>query len=249
MPRYFCQVAYHGASYHGWQIQKNANSIQAELSEALTRILRSDIEITGSGRTDKGVHASKQIFHFDSLSSIQGDTLTHRLNSLLPNNIAIKEIVEVADTAHARFDATRRGYVYRINRTKSPFEQGLSYFYHRPLQVELMNEAAEMLLGKHDYQAFSKVHTEVNNFFCDIFESYWTMQEDILTYHVTANRFLRGMVRAIVGTLLLVGENKIDLDTFANIIKSGDRRRAGRSVPAEGLYLSEVEYPDSIFKS
>lgn len=246
MNRYFCHVAYHGARYHGWQKQKNAHTLQAVLEEALSNMLRADIEITGSGRTDKGVHAFEQVFHFDCSGNIDCEKILFRLNAYLPVDISANKLYKVNKNAHARFDAKKRSYIYRINRVKSPFEQGLSYYFHRPLLVERMNEASDLLIGQHDFESFSKVHTDVNNFVCEIFTSQWQLNNELLTYHVTANRFLRGMVRTIVGTLLLVGEDKINLKSFEEIIESKDRRSAGRAVPAQGLYLSEVQYPESI---
>ncbi len=207
------------------------------------------ITITGSGRTDTGVHASQQFFHFDSIKSLDTKKAVYKLNAVLPKDIAIQDIFAVNPEAHARFDAMKRSYIYRINQTKNPFLNGLSYAYYKKPDVESMNRAAEKLLGERDFESYSKVKTEVNNFICNVSEAKWVKEKDGLLFHISANRFLRGMVRTIVGTLLLVGEGKLSMEDFENILMARDRKKAGRSVPPEGLYLSCVEYSDKIYAS
>ncbi|MCL4154095.1 UNVERIFIED_CONTAM: hypothetical protein GTU68_025978 [Idotea baltica] len=245
MPRYFLDIAYNGTAYHGWQIQGNAHTVQAELQKCLSTVLRSKIDIMGSGRTDTGVHATHQIAHFDVES--MDDQLVYKLNSFLPKDISIQGIREVNAEAHTRFDATERSYQYFINQAKSPFLENLSYYYPKLLDLDLMNEAAKKLLGEQNFESFSKVKTEVNTFICTIKEARWEKQNDSIVFHVTANRFLRGMVRALVGTLLDVGQKKLTVADFVKIIESRDRKQAGRSVPAHGLYLTKVVYPDSVY--
>ncbi|MEM8565522.1 MAG: tRNA pseudouridine(38-40) synthase TruA [Bacteroidota bacterium] len=245
MKRFFFDVSYDGTNYHGWQRQENAISVQQMVEEALSTVLRSEISIIGSGRTDTGVHCEQQFFHAD-LNHIDTKKLHLRLNSLLPKDIGINAIFEVRKDAHARFDAVQRTYQYRIHTKKNPFLRQFSYYYRKPIDLELMNEASTHLLGQQDFKSFSKVKTEVNNFTCHITLAKWTkMNEDIL-FEISANRFLRGMVRAIVGTLFLVGEEKISLSAFREVILAKDRRMAGAAAPAHGLFLTGVSYPKSI---
>lgn len=246
--RYFFEIAYDGTQYHGWQRQKNAISVQEVVEEALTRITREEVSVTGSGRTDTGVHCEQQFFHADFESSMNEGKLQFKLNSYLPSDISIQSIRSVHDEAHARFDALSRAYEYRIVKTKTPFLQGYSYYYTKSLDVKTMNEAAALLLGAHDFQAFSKVKTEVNNFICNITSAHWREEGNLLIFYIEANRFLRGMVRAIVGTLLQVGLGKLSLPEFRATIDSKDRKQAGAAAPPEGLFLIKVEYPQSIYK-
>lgn len=246
MPRYFMRLAYHGTPYHGWQRQQNAHSVQEELEKALHTILNEEIAITGSGRTDTGVHAKAQVAHFDSSKRLEIKRVANQLNGLLPMSIAIDRCWEVAPDAHARFDAIYRSYAYHIHKQKSPFLEGLSYFYRPDLNIEKMNIASQSLLGVQDFKSFSKVKTEVNHFNCEILEAYWEIKNNDLIFNVKANRFLRGMVRALVGTLMDVGREKIDVSTFERIIAARNRGEAGRAVPPQGLYLTEVAYPKSI---
>ena len=245
--RYFVEISYDGTHYHGWQRQENAVSVQQVLEESLSLLLRKEITITGSGRTDTGVHCSQQYFHVDLEREEDVHGLHYKLNSLLPADISINGVSKVDQQAHARFTAISRGYEYRITRKKNPFLKKYAYHFYKPLNVTLMNEASKILLGKHDFEAFSKVKTEVENFYCDISEAHWTLQGDLLVFKVTANRFLRGMVRALVGTLLEVGMGKMGLEQFQEVIDSKDRRRAGFSAPAQGLFLTSVRYPGEIF--
>ena len=246
--RYFIELSYKGTNYHGWQIQNDVISVQEEIQNALSKILRKKTEITASGRTDTGVHATQQFVHFDYEEPLNADKLKYRLNSLLNKDIAVRNIVEVKEDAHARFDAHERSYEYHIHLCKSPFLDGLSYYYRFKPNLEEMNKACELLMGKKDFECFSKVKTEVNHFVCDIKACIWEQKDDKYILKITANRFLRNMVRAIVGTLLDIGENKYPAEHLLKIIESKNREKAGRSVPAEGLFLCKVSYPSSIFK-
>lgn len=247
MIRYFFEIAYRGSAYNGWQSQANAPSIQAVVEDALSKILRHDVKIVGSGRTDTGVHCKQQFFHTDLSKEIQPDTLRWKLNAFLPDDIAIRSIRKVKPDAHARFSATQRSYEYHINYEKEPFQVGLTLQHHKTLDVEVMNRAADLLVGEHDFTSFSKVKTDVNNFRCTITEAYWKEHGTSLVFHISANRFLRGMVRAIVGTLLEVGQKKITVQDFKKIIESKDRKKAGANVSPDGLFLTKVKYPSSIF--
>jgi tRNA pseudouridine38-40 synthase len=248
MNRYFIELSYKGTNFHGWQRQPNAISVQEVIEQGLSKILRTPIEIQGSSRTDTGVHAAQQFAHFETDEPIKDfGKLIYGLNSLLPKDVAIIDIHAVAADAHSRFDATHRRYLYRILRKKNPFWVGLAYKYITPLDVNLMNEACEIMKHYTDFQSFSKYHTDVKTFNCTISKAYWEETEDLLIFHVEANRFLRGMVRAIVGTMLDVGIGKVTLAGFEEILKAKDRKYAGNAAPAEGLTLVEVGYPDGYF--
>lgn len=240
--RYFIQFAYNGTHYHGWQIQPNASSVQETLNKAFSVLLNESISIMGAGRTDSGVHASEMYGHFDTEKKLDVPILIHKLNSYLPKDIAVFNIILVHDDAHCRFDATKRTYEYHINTIKNPFLEELSWYVTQKLDVDLMNEAAQLLLKHTDFQCFSKVHTDVNTFDCTIFEAYWKQENGKLIFTISANRFLRNMVRAIVGTLINIGLKKITLTDFENIIASKSREKAGFSVPAHGLYLTQIHY-------
>lgn len=246
MPRYFFEIAYDGTCYHGWQRQENADTVQQTVEEALSLISRKSVVITGSGRTDTGVHCEQQYFHCDFQDAIEPRNLQHKLNSLLPASISINYIFEVRDDVHARFTALSRSYEYRIVLCKNPFLEKYAYHFHKPLDVALMNEAAQCFLGENDFKAFSKVKTEVDHFRCIISKTTWTQKGDLLLFEITANRFLRGMVRAIVGTLLEVGMHKQGVSDVENIIASKDRKMAGAAAPAKGLFLTSVKYPEDI---
>jgi tRNA pseudouridine38-40 synthase len=246
MMRYFFEITYDGVNYSGWQNQLNALGVQQVVEEALTKLLREKISIVGSGRTDTGVHCVQQFFHADIEKEFRHTELIQRLNSLLPRDIAIRSIVEVKPNAHARYDAIERSYDYHLTRKKNPLVVGRAYYFFKECDIALMNEAAAMLIGKHDFTSFSKVKTDVNHFECDMKKAKWLKKGDLWIFTITANRFLRGMVRAIVGTLLDVGTKKISLKDFQSIIKSKDRKKAGMNVPAEGLYLTRVKYPKRI---
>jgi len=245
--RFFFEISYNGTHYHGWQNQKNAIGVQQVVEEALSKLLREGISIVGSGRTDTGVHCVQQYFHSDIEADFNPKDLVHKLNSFLPKDIAIKNILTVKPEAHARYDAYERSYQYKITRVKDPLLVGYAHYFFRELDVSTMERASALLIGEHDFECFSKVKTDVNHFICDIKEANWNQKGDLLVFNITANRFLRGMVRAIVGTLLDVGNNKITVKQFQEILKSKDRKKAGMNAPPEGLYLTEVKYPKSVF--
>jgi tRNA pseudouridine38-40 synthase len=245
--RYFFEISYHGKSFAGWQSQKNALGIQTIVEDGLSKILRSDIKIVGSGRTDTGVHCEQQFFHTDIESDFDANHLIAKLNSFLPQSIAIKSIRPVKGDAHARYDAVERSYEYRITKVKTPFLEGMALHYFKALDIQTMNKAAALLVGAHDFTSFSKVKTDVNHFLCDIKKASWKEEGGLLIFSVTANRFLRGMVRAIVGTLLDVGTGKISMRDFKEVINSKDRKKAGANVAPYGLFLTKVKYPPSIF--
>jgi tRNA pseudouridine38-40 synthase len=246
MSRYALQFAYDGGSFHGYQIQPNAHSVQAELEEKLSLLLGETVAITGSGRTDTGVHASHQVAHFDTSSLIDGNFI-YRLNRMLSPALTAQAIFSVADDFHARFDATSRTYEYKITRHKDPFLRDFAYWYEADLDVSAMNESAQLLLNHTDFQCFSKVKTEVNTFDCKIMRAFWEVQDDHLIFTIEGNRFLRGMVRSIVGTLLEIGMGKWTAENLKQIFESKSRQEAGRSVPAHGLHLVKVAYPEASF--
>ena len=246
--RYFLTFAYNGTPFHGWQRQPNAPSVQETLEEALSTLLRKKIALTGAGRTDTGVHAQKMVAHFEAdLSSEKEANLVHLLNRFLDENIAILDLVRVQPDAHARFDATARTYAYHLGYSKQPFKQGLVYEVPIALDINKMNAAAGILLEYQDFEAFAKKHSDVKTFLCDISYARWESQEQGAIFTITANRFLRNMVRAIVGTLVEVGRGKISVEKMHQIIQSKERGEAGFSVPACGLYLTEIHYPERIF--
>jgi tRNA pseudouridine38-40 synthase len=245
--RYFIKLAYNGTHYHGWQYQPNAASVQETMNKAFSVLLNTTINLMGAGRTDTGVHAKEMYAHFDFETPFDIPSLVHKLNSYLPKDIVIYTIIPVHDEAHTRFDATKRTYEYHINTFKDVFSQEQSWYFHQKLDIDLMNEAAQLLFNHTDFQCFSKVNTDVNTFDCTIFEAYWTQgtaeqENGNLIFTISANRFLRNMVRAIVGTLVNIGLNKITLADFTAIIESKNRDKAGFSVPAHGLYLTKIEY-------
>ncbi len=241
--RYFIQFSYKGTSYHGWQFQPNAVSVQETLTQAVSVILNETIELMGAGRTDTGVHAKLMYAHFDTDKEFDAATLVHKLNSYLPKDIAVFHIIAVKDDAHARFDATQRTYQYHIHHFKDAFLNEQSWYYPTELDLDLMNQAAAELLKHTDFQCFSKVNTDVNTFNCKITQAFWTRNGNQLVFTISADRFLRNMVRAIVGTLINVGLHKITIEDFNAIIASKDRSEAGFSVPAHGLYLTDIRYP------
>lgn len=245
--RFFLDITYIGSAFHGWQIQENASSVQAEINHALSTILRMPVECVGSGRTDTGVHATGQVAHFDSEVVFESSSLVHKLNSLLPKSIAINDCRQVQAAVHARFDAGFRSYQYHIHQRKNPFKTGKSYLFNKILNYEAIDQACELIKDWRNFEAFSRVQTEVNNFNCEIKVIKWEHSLEESTFHVSANRFLRGMVRAMVGTLLEIGQEKINLIQLKEILESKDRRKAGRAVPPDGLYLTKVSYPDHIY--
>ena len=245
--RYFLELSYKGSPFHGWQVQQNAFTIQECLEKALSTYFRRPIAVMGSGRTDTGVHASLQVCHFDLTGEELGENFIKAVNAILPKEIAILGIRKVIPEAHARFNAIKRSYFYRIVFSKNPFLQDLSWQLFQQPDVNAMNEAAKILLEYDDFECFSKVHTEVKHFRCTIYTAYWELKEEQLLFHITANRFLRGMVRSIVGTLLEVGMGHRPIDDLHQIIASKDRTQAGKSAPAKGLFLSQIEYPTPIY--
>ncbi|WP_340203083.1 tRNA pseudouridine(38-40) synthase TruA [Ascidiimonas sp. W6] len=240
--RYFIEFAYNGKNYHGWQRQPSAISVQETLENALSLLLRENITVTGAGRTDAGVHAKQMFAHFESTKLSDFDFLINRLNAFLPSDIAITNVFEVAAEAHARFDAISRTYEYWVVNKKDPFLSAYSYYCHKKPDVNLMNEAAELLYVYKDFQCFSKSNTDVKTYLCDISQASWKVTPDKLVFTITADRFLRNMVRAIVGTLLDVGLGKISKEDVKKIIESKNRSMAGVSVPAHALYLTSVVY-------
>lgn len=245
--RYFIEIAYLGKNFHGWQLQENAVTIQGEIEKAFSTIFKEKVQVHGSSRTDAGVHARQQFAHFD-FHEIDCQELTYRLNRFLNPEIAVKGIYPVSEDAHSRFDATGRKYIYRIIRQKDPFKREVSALYSREVDLELLNKAAEILFEYRDFQCFSKVKTDVYTYNCEIREAKWVWNKDTLEFHISADRFLRGMVRAIVGTILDVGYEKITLVDFRTIIEGKDRRNAGMAAKAEGLTLERVFYPENYFK-
>ncbi len=240
--RYFIRFSYNGTNYHGWQVQPNAVTVQETLTKAMTTVLNCPIELMGAGRTDTGVHAKIMYAHFDTEIAIDSGNLVHKLNSFLLKDIAVHEIIAVHDTAHARFDATKRTYEYHIHTFKNPFLADLSWYSTSQLDVDAMNEAAKLLLTHTDFECFSKVNTDVNTFNCKVTIAQWSQDENKLIFTISADRFLRNMVRAIVGTLINVGLHKITRVDFQAILESKNRSEAGFSVPAHGLYLTEIAY-------
>jgi tRNA pseudouridine38-40 synthase len=241
--RYFIELSYKGTDFKGWQRQPNAISVEETLEKALSTLLRQPVQIVGSSRTDSGVHAVQQFAHFDLDVEIPNiDRLVHCANGILPRTIVVIAIFKVKDEVHSRFAATHRAYEYRIATRKSPFLTDLVYFFNPKLDVNLMNAAAQILFQYIDYECFCKLHTDVKTFNCKITEAQWTQQGDLLVFRIKSDRFLRGMVRAIVGTMIDVGTGKISIADFENIIVSKKRANASAQAPAEGLFLVEVGY-------
>ncbi len=248
MQRYFIDLAYEGTRYHGWQIQPNGISVQECLMKALSTFLRREVEVTGAGRTDAGVHAVHMIAHFDSETPIDADKLTDKLNRLLPPDISVYGIRQVHPDAHARFDAVSRTYKYCITTAKYPFDRHLKCRVFGRLDFDAMNEAARTLFEYTDFTSFSKLHTDVKTNNCRIMQAEWIQVSDTdWEFMIQADRFLRNMVRAIVGTLLEVGRGKLTVDGFRKVIEQKDRCRAGSSVPGQALFLMDVAYPESLF--
>lgn len=244
--RYFLEIAYNGKKYHGWQNQPDAVSVQEKIEEALSTLLRTKIEIVGAGRTDTGVHATQIFAHFDYSESASTANLVFRLNSLLPKDIAIRDFFPVRPDAHARFDALSRTYIYKISLEKNPFLEDFAFRLQQKPDIAAMNKAAKILFQYDDFQCFSRSKTDVKTYNCKIYEAFWTEKDKQLIFTITADRFLRNMVRAIVGTLLDVGFYKISIDEMHNIIVQKNRSNAGASVPAKGLYLTKITYPDTL---
>jgi tRNA pseudouridine38-40 synthase len=247
MPRYFLEVSYKGANYAGFQIQQNANSIQAEVEKALGIFFKAAFSLTGSSRTDAGVHALSNYFHFDSESLScytleQLNKAVYNLNAILPDDIVVSSIRNVADLAHCRFDAHSREYKYHIYQSKDPFLSDRAYYYPYTLDVDVLQKVATLIQSHNDFTSFSKRNTQVTSFNCTILKSEWLLEQNVLVYNIQANRFLRGMVRGLVGTMLKAGRGKISVDEFQSILLSRDCTQADFSVPAHGLFLVKVEY-------
>ena len=235
--------SYDGSRYHGWQIQPNGDSVQAKLQHALSLLLRSEIIVTGAGRTDAGVHARMMVAHFDYEAEIDGRQLAYKLNKLLPYDIAVDRVEHVADDLHARFSATSRMYRYYLHTTKNPFLSNTSYEIHYPLDFSKMNEAAKVLLDYEDFGAFCKSHADVKTTICHVTVAEWHQTSPTTWYfEIRANRFLRTMVRAVVGTLVDVGRGRVSIDDFRKIIEGKKRTEAGESMPAHALFLEDITY-------
>ena len=248
--RYFVEISYHGKDYHGWQYQPNAISIQEVIENALTVLIGVKIAIVGCGRTDAGVHAIQYYFHFDTSNTIEESKLKFKLNAILPKSISVHELFLVMEKGHARFDAISRTYEYRIYLGKNPFLIDTTLqVQNQEFDLEKMNLASKALLDYNNFKAFSKSRTDVKTYDCVVSLAEWIKHGDHLIFHITANRFLRNMVRAIVGTLLDVGTGRTTLDEFIKIIEKKDRTYAGASVKAKGLFLTKVNYPETIMKN
>lgn len=241
--RYFIEFAYNGKNYHGFQTQPNATSVQETLTNALQLLVDKSIQIVGAGRTDSGVHAKQMFAHFDVENAIENSLLIPKLNSYLPKDIVIYSIFKVKEETHARFDAIARTYEYYIHNYKDAFLDDLSWYCFQPLDINLMNKACQILFEHTDFECFSKVQTEVHTFNCSVSEAKWKKIGNQLIFTIKADRFLRNMVRAIVGTMINIGSGKTSLEEFKEIIESKNRSKAGFSVPAHGLFLVKIDYP------
>lgn len=244
--RYFIELSYNGKAYHGWQNQPKSISVQEIIEDSLSKLLSDTIAIVGAGRTDAGVHASQMFAHFDTEVTFIEKDLVYKLNSFLPKDIAVHTIFKVKPNAHARFDALSRTYVYRITLKKNVFTFDNVFYLKYDLNVDKMNEACKVLFMYKDFQCFSKTKTDVKTFDCDIMKAEWFFKEDELHFTIKADRFLRNMVRAIVGTMINIGIGKLNVEDLHTIIASKNRSEAGFSVPAHALYLIEVAYPNNI---
>lgn len=244
MSRYFIEVAYKGTNYSGFQIQENANTIQAEIEKAISILQRESISLTGSSRTDAGVHALQNYFHFDFADVIHPQ-FVYKINAILPADIVVHNIHKMSEQAHARFDAVSREYIYKIHQLKNPFLQDVSYFYPFKLDFNLLKEAASIVKVQTNFFAFAKTNTQVKNFNCIITRSEWIIKDDQLTYTIEGNRFLRGMVRLITGTILKVGRGKLSLKDFEQLFT--EDRKALYAAPAHGLSLQKVRFPENYF--
>ena len=241
--RYFITLSYDGTRFHGWQIQPNGISVQGELQRGLSLLLRVPVQVTGAGRTDTGVHATMMVAHFDVECAIDCDQLTYKLNKLLPQDIAVQKVEPVSADMHARFSARARTYFYYIHTSKSPFRRHYSCELHYPLDFERMNEAAGLLLGYDDFGAFCKSHADVKTTLCHVTRAEWVQLEgDAWRFEITANRFLRNMVRAVVGTLIDVGRGRLTIADFRRVVEGKKRTEAGESMPGHALFLERIVY-------
>lgn len=246
--RYFLELAYFGKAYHGWQNQPNAVTVQQKIEIALGVVFQQKTHIVGAGRTDTGVHAQQIFAHFDADKQLEKNIFLFKMNSLLPPDIAVKDVFEVKSDAHARFDALSRSYEYHIIQSKDPFLGDRSYYLKNKLDLDKMNKAAEILKDYINFKCFSKSKTDVKTYNCKITEAIWKDENEVLVFYISSDRFLRNMVRAIVGTLLEIGFGKQPVENMHQIIKSKDRSKAGASVPAKALYLTQVIYPETVLK-
>lgn len=248
--RFFLELSYKGTAYSGFQVQENAHTIQAELEKTLRVLLREPVELTGSSRTDAGVHALQNYFHFDLSKSFQQyrlkdmQELAYKLNAILPQDIAVRSVRSMPDDAHCRFDASYREYNYYLSRSKNPFVQDRSWYFPYPVDMGLLNEAAALLMEYNDFTSFSKKNTQAKTFLCRITCSEWTVKRSLLIYKVRSDRFLRGMVRALTATMLDVGKGRTSLEEFRSIIEGKDCTKANFAAPAQGLFLMEVAFPE-----
>ena len=250
MPRFFIQLSFKGTNYHGWQSQPNANTIQAEIEKALATLTNELTETTGAGRTDAGVHARNYIAHFDTDHNLAKDPadFAYKLNAILPGDISVHKIIPVIPDAHARYSAISRTYEYTISRVKDPFNPEFSWYYPLPLEFSAMNEASAVLKNFTDFTSFSKLHSDVKTNNCKVFEASWTIEDSKMVFTIKADRFLRNMVRAIVGTMIDIGKGRLKVFDLQNVIEGKNRSLAGFSVPAQGLMLCEIEYPEEVLK-
>ena len=244
--RYFIELAYNGKQYHGWQNQPNAISVQQVLEKALSTLLKDNIAIVGAGRTDTGVHAKQMFAHFDVYSELDSSKLIYKLNAFLPQDIAVYNLYQVNEEAHARFDALSRTYEYHISARKDVFNADRAYYVKTDIDIEKMNEACKILFDYKNFKCFSRSNTDVKTYNCDILLANWQKTNNQLIFTIKADRFLRNMVRAVVGTMLQIGVGKLKVEDLHGIIKSQDRGEAGPSAPAHGLYLTKIEYPRDI---
>ena len=245
--RYFVYFSYNGTNYHGSQSQPNAITVQQVMEKAFSLLLKDNITLTFAGRTDAGVHAEMMVAHFDYQSTFDATNLVNRLNKFLPQDIAIQLICPVIPTAHARYDAVSRRYEYRCTINKTPFYNQLSTIIPADIDVDAMNQAAQLLLRTNDFASFCKLHTDVKTTICKVVRAQWIQKDNMLVFEIEADRFLRNMVRAIVGTILDVGRHKLTLQQFQDIILACHRTAAGQSAPAQALFLVNIDYPKSLF--
>jgi len=243
--RYFITFSYDGTRYHGWQIQPNGDSVQAQMQHALSLLLRQEIIVTGAGRTDAGVHARMMVCHFDYEGKIDGEQLSYKLNKLLPYDIAVSKVTQVTDQLHARFSATSRMYRYYIHSDKNPFLRSYSYEVHYPLDFNKMEKGAKLLLKYDDFGAFCKSHADVKTTICHVTQAEWHQTSPTTWYfEIRANRFLRNMVRAVVGTLIDLGRGRLSIEDYCRVIEGKKRTEAGESMPAHALFLEDITYPE-----
>ena len=244
--RYFIEIAFHGAAYAGWQKQPYDITVQSVVEKALYTVFQNEVACVGAGRTDAGVHASFFIAHFDVEEDLDEGQFIFKMNQLLPHDVSVRDVHPVNANAHARFDAVSRTYEYYITQQKDPFRLDRATYIKKLLSVDLMNQAAEVLMDFTNFKCFSKVHTQVHTYNCSIKKAFWEQKEHLLIFKIQADRFLRNMVRAIVGTLIEVGLRKRSIDELRQVIKSENRCEAGKSMPAHALFLTDIAYPENI---